>query len=87
MHLVCPSFAPEFISLPIYSSFIMSPVSLLPSFFLHHLSPLNSMIYELFGFTAYEIARHEKNELGDESFGFVLTLEDVDEEVCACFRW
>lgn len=43
------------------------------------------MIYELFGFTAYEIARHERNELGDGNFGFVSTLEDVDEKVCACF--
>lgn len=37
------------------------------------------MIYELFGFTAYEIAMHEKDELGNGNFGHVSNSEDVVE--------
>lgn len=40
------------------------------------------MIYEPSGL--YEIVMHEKDELGNGNFGYVLTLERIV-ELCACF--
>ena len=61
----------------------MSSVSFfLPPFFLLPLLSLTSMIYEPSGL--YEIVMHEKDELGNGNFGYVLTLERIV-ELCACF--
>lgn len=76
--------APGFISLFIHPSFIMSSVRVFPPFLLP-LLPLISKIYELFSATAYEIAMHGKDEIVNENFGHVLTLENVVKY--ACFSW